>query len=146
MCDEYLSDYSDDSNDTDDGVSSETYFDEFDDVSDQESSEDFGLELEGEYDDDIIDYEEGPTELDEMLAECESDDMAYNEYYDMEKEEALEDMMDELYGSDEAEDIIQNEYYDAIARCHVAGTSTVFIEFMLSRIDKILDEISVQIR
>lgn len=40
----------------------------------------------------------------------------------------------------------QNEYYDAIARCHVAGTSTVFIEFMLSRIDKILDEISVQIR
>ena len=113
MCDEYLSDYSDDSNDTDDGVSSETYFDEFDDVSDQESSEDFGLELEGEYDDDIIDYEEGPTELDEMLAECESDDMAYNEYYDMEKEEALEDMMDELYGSDEAEDIIQNEYYDA---------------------------------
>lgn len=35
----------------------------------------------------------------------------------------------------------QNEYYDAIAKCHVQGESTVFIEFMLSRIDKILDEI-----
>lgn len=39
----------------------------------------------------------------------------------------------------------QNEYYDAIARCHVAGESTIFIEFMLSQIDKILDDISVQI-
>lgn len=39
----------------------------------------------------------------------------------------------------------QDAYYDAIARCHVAGESTIFIEFMLSQIDKILDEISVQI-
>lgn len=35
----------------------------------------------------------------------------------------------------------QNEYYDAIAKCHVQGESTLFIEFMLSQIDKILDEI-----
>lgn len=40
----------------------------------------------------------------------------------------------------------QNEYYDAIARCHVEGASTIFIEFILSQIDKILDDISVQIR
>lgn len=39
----------------------------------------------------------------------------------------------------------QNEYYDAIAKCHVEGASTIFIEFMLSQIDKILDDISVQI-
>ena len=32
----------------------------------------------------------------------------------------------------------QDEYYDAISRCHVAGESTIFIEF-------ILDDISVQI-
>lgn len=38
----------------------------------------------------------------------------------------------------------QKEYYDAIAKCHVNGESTVFIEFMLSQIDRILDEISVQ--
>lgn len=35
----------------------------------------------------------------------------------------------------------QNEYYDTIAKCHVQGESTLFIEFMLSQIDKILDEI-----
>lgn len=35
----------------------------------------------------------------------------------------------------------QIEYYDAIAKCHVQGESTLFIEFMLSQIDKILDEI-----
>lgn len=40
----------------------------------------------------------------------------------------------------------QDEYYEAIAKCHVAGESTIFIEFMLSQIDKILDEISVQLR
>lgn len=40
----------------------------------------------------------------------------------------------------------QNEYYEAIAKCHVEGESTRFIEFMLSRIDRILDDISVQIR
>lgn len=40
----------------------------------------------------------------------------------------------------------QDEYYDAIAKCHVDGASTIFIEFMLAQIDKILDEISIQIR
>lgn len=39
----------------------------------------------------------------------------------------------------------QEDYYDAIAQCHVEGESTFFIEFMLSQIDKILDELSVQI-
>ena len=39
----------------------------------------------------------------------------------------------------------QDEYYDAIAKCHVDGASTIFIEFMLSQIDKILDDVSVQI-
>jgi len=39
----------------------------------------------------------------------------------------------------------QDEYYDAIAKCHIDGASTVFIEFMLSQIDKILDDISSQI-
>ena len=39
----------------------------------------------------------------------------------------------------------QEDYYDAIARCHVEGESTFFIKFMLSQIDKILDELSVQI-
>lgn len=29
----------------------------------------------------------------------------------------------------------QNDYYDAIAKCHVEGESTVFIEFMLTQID-----------
>ena len=38
----------------------------------------------------------------------------------------------------------QDDYYDAIARCHVEGESTTFIEFMLMQIDKILDEVSVQ--
>lgn len=40
----------------------------------------------------------------------------------------------------------QNEYYEAIARCHVKGESTLFIEFMLSQIDKILDDVSAQVR
>lgn len=39
----------------------------------------------------------------------------------------------------------QDEYYAAISKCHVVGESTIFIEFMLSQIDKILDDISVQI-
>lgn len=39
----------------------------------------------------------------------------------------------------------QDDYYDAIAKCHVHGESTVFIEFMLSQIDRILDDVSVQI-
>lgn len=40
----------------------------------------------------------------------------------------------------------QDDYYEAIARCHAAGESTIFIEFILSQIDKILDQIAVQIR
>ncbi len=39
----------------------------------------------------------------------------------------------------------QEEYYEAIAKCHVEGASTTFIEFMLLQIDKILDDISIQI-
>ena len=39
----------------------------------------------------------------------------------------------------------QEEYYNAISRCHVDGSSTIFIEFMLSQIDRILDDVSVQI-
>ena len=39
----------------------------------------------------------------------------------------------------------QDEYYNAIAKCHIDGSSTIFIEFMLSQIDKILDHICVQI-
>lgn len=39
----------------------------------------------------------------------------------------------------------QDDYYDAIAKCHVQGESTIFIEFMLSQIDKILDEIAEQV-
>ncbi len=39
----------------------------------------------------------------------------------------------------------QEDYYGAIAKCHVQGESTIFIEFMLSQIDKILDEIVEQI-
>ncbi len=39
----------------------------------------------------------------------------------------------------------QEEYYSVIAKCHVDGESTTFIEFMLAQVDKILDDISVQI-
>jgi Fic family protein len=39
----------------------------------------------------------------------------------------------------------QNEYYDAIAKCHIAGNSDVFIEFILAMIDKILSNVIVQI-
>ena len=39
----------------------------------------------------------------------------------------------------------QQEYYKAIEKCHRAGDSTVFIEFMLQRIDEILDDVSVQL-
>ncbi len=38
----------------------------------------------------------------------------------------------------------QEDYYDAIAKCHEARESTIFIEFMLSQIDKILDDIAIQ--
>ncbi len=40
----------------------------------------------------------------------------------------------------------QNDYYTAISKCHVNGNSDVFIEFMLERIDDILDEVSEQVR
>lgn len=40
----------------------------------------------------------------------------------------------------------QDEYYNAIAQCHVNGNSTFFIEFMLRQIDKIMDDISMQIK
>ena len=39
----------------------------------------------------------------------------------------------------------QDEHYDAIAKCHADGESTIFIEFILSQIDKILDDISIQV-
>lgn len=39
----------------------------------------------------------------------------------------------------------QDEYYNAIAKCHAEGASTIFIEFMLSQIDRILDDVSGQI-
>ena len=39
----------------------------------------------------------------------------------------------------------QEKYYDAIAKCHIEGESTIFIEFMLSQIDRVLDDISIQI-
>ena len=39
----------------------------------------------------------------------------------------------------------QEEYYEAIAQCHIDGTSTIFIEFMLAQIDKILDDITMQL-
>lgn len=39
----------------------------------------------------------------------------------------------------------QDDYYDAIAKCHVEGSSTRFIEFMLLQIDKILEEIAEQV-
>lgn len=38
----------------------------------------------------------------------------------------------------------QEEYYEAISQCHVAGESTIFIEFMLSQIDKTLDDIFIE--
>ena len=38
----------------------------------------------------------------------------------------------------------QNEYYEAIAKCNAAGDSTVFIEFILSQIDSVLDDFFMQ--
>lgn len=35
----------------------------------------------------------------------------------------------------------QDEYYEAIAQCHTAGESTIFIEFMLSQTDQILERV-----
>lgn len=39
----------------------------------------------------------------------------------------------------------QDEYYDVIAKCHIQGESTLFIEFTLEQIDRILDEIVGQV-
>ena len=39
----------------------------------------------------------------------------------------------------------QNEYYEAIAKCHVNGSSNGFIEFMLDMIDRVLDDVLMQI-
>ena len=40
----------------------------------------------------------------------------------------------------------QNGYYDAIAKCHTAGNSNIFIEFMLTQINSVLDELVMQIK
>lgn len=37
----------------------------------------------------------------------------------------------------------QQEYYDAIAKAHIDGESTVFVEFMLDMINKALDELDM---
>lgn len=39
----------------------------------------------------------------------------------------------------------QSEYYDAIAKSHVNGNSDVFIEFVLDMIDRVLDEVILQV-
>lgn len=39
----------------------------------------------------------------------------------------------------------QDDYYDAISKCHVNGDSNEFIEFILERIDAILDEVNIQV-
>ena len=39
----------------------------------------------------------------------------------------------------------QSGYYDAISKCHIDGTSTVFIEFILEQINTILDEVGSSI-
>lgn len=38
----------------------------------------------------------------------------------------------------------QTEYYEAISKCHVAGNSNVFIEFILRCLDEIVDEVAEQ--
>ena len=40
----------------------------------------------------------------------------------------------------------QDGYYNAIAACHVKGSSTEFIEFMLARISEVLDDVLAQSR
>ncbi|MCM1180034.1 MAG: Fic family protein [Clostridium sp.] len=39
----------------------------------------------------------------------------------------------------------QEAYYNVIAQCHINGNSDLFIEFMLDQIDKILDDVIIQI-
>ena len=40
----------------------------------------------------------------------------------------------------------QEQYYDAIAKCNGRGNSNLFIELMLDLIDKVLDDVMIQIR
>ena len=40
----------------------------------------------------------------------------------------------------------QNGYYEAIAKCHTAGNSIIFIEFMLTQINSVLDELVTQMK
>ena len=40
----------------------------------------------------------------------------------------------------------QNGYYDAIAKCHISGDSNIFIEFILTQIDSVLDEMVTQMK
>ena len=40
----------------------------------------------------------------------------------------------------------QEDYYEAMAQCHVNGNSNVFIEFILERIDEVLDEVIAQVK
>ena len=40
----------------------------------------------------------------------------------------------------------QEEYYDAIAACHVAGNSDIFIEFMLDKVNLTLDQAMQQMK
>lgn len=40
----------------------------------------------------------------------------------------------------------QEDYYNVISKCHMDGESTAFITFMLARIDRILDDVSIQIK
>lgn len=40
----------------------------------------------------------------------------------------------------------QEEYYDTIAKCHIEGSSTLFIEFILEQLNLVLDEIQIQSR
>lgn len=39
----------------------------------------------------------------------------------------------------------QEDYYKAISKCHKAGNSNIFIEFILDMIDKIMDDTAIQI-
>ena len=39
----------------------------------------------------------------------------------------------------------QEEYYAAIAKCHANGNSSIFIEFMLNMINRILDDVTAQL-
>ena len=39
----------------------------------------------------------------------------------------------------------QEDYYEAIAKCHINGNADVFIEFMLTMIDQVLDEVILQV-